>query len=202
MVDIELFHYFLSPIIIIRMEEQIRLIAERLKGLREVLDISVEDAAATCGIEDKKYLEYESGNVDIPVSVLHNISRKYGVELTVLLTGEDPRMHYYSLTRKNTGIDVERRKEYKYQSLGHSFINRKAQPFVVTVEPKGKHAEFSLNAHPGQEFDFVLKGSMKISIDGKEMSLEEGDSIYFDSGLPHGMLALNESECVFLAIVF
>ena len=184
------------------MEEQIRLIAERLKGLREVLNISVQDAAATCGIGEKKYLEYESGDVDIPVSVLHNMSRRYGVELTVLLTGEDPRMHHYSLTRKDTGIGVERRKEYKYQSLGHSFINRKAEPFLVTVEPKGKSAEFSLNAHPGQEFNYVLKGSMKISLDGKEMILEEGDSIYFDSGLPHGMLALNESKCVFLAIIF
>jgi mannose-6-phosphate isomerase-like protein (cupin superfamily) len=184
------------------MEEQIRLIAERLKGLREVLDISVEDAAVTCSIGKEKYMEYESGEVDIPVSVLHNMSRGYGVDLTVLLTGEDPHMHHYSLTRKNTGIGVERRKEYKYQSLGHSFINRIAQPFLVTVEPKGEHIEISLNAHPGQEFNYVLKGSMKISLDGKEMILYEGDSIYFDSGLPHGMLALNGSECVFLAIIF
>lgn len=184
------------------MEEQIRLIAERLKGLREVLDISADDAAATCGIGKEKYLEYESGKVDIPVSILHNISRRYGVELTVLLTGQEPRMHHYSLTRKNTGVGVERRKEYKYQSLGHNFINRKAEPFLVTVEPKGEYAGISLNSHPGQEFNYVIKGSMKISLDGKEMILEEGDSIYFDSGLPHGMLALNESECVFLAVIF
>ena len=184
------------------MEEQIRLIAARLKGLREVLDIPVADAAATCGIEEKKYMEYESGEVDIPVSVLHTISRRYGVELTVLLTGQEPRMHHYSLTRKNTGVDVERRKEYKYQSLGHSFINRKADPFIVTVEPKGKNAGITLNAHPGQEFNYVLKGSLKISLDGKEMILEEGDSIYFDSGFPHGMLAMNGKECVFLAIIF
>ena len=184
------------------MEEQIRLIAERLKGLREVLDISVDDAAATCGIGKEKYLEYESGKVDIPVSVLHSISRRYGVELTILLTGQEPRMHHYSLTRKNAGVGVERRKEYKYQSLGHNFINRKAEPFLVTVEPKGEHAGISLNSHPGQEFNYVLKGSMKISLDGKEMILEEGDSIYFDSGFPHGMLALNGSECVFLAVIF
>lgn len=184
------------------MDEQIRLIAERLKGLREVLDLSVEDAAATCDIEKEKYLEYESGEVDIPVSVLHNISRKYGVELTVLLTGEEPRMHHYSLTRKNTGIGVERRKEYKYQSLGHSFINRKAEPFLVTVEPKSEQTEILLNTHPGQEFNYVIKGSMKINIDGKEMILEEGDSIYFDSGFPHGMMAMNGNECVFLAIIF
>lgn len=183
------------------MEEQIRLIAERLKGLREVLEISVEDAAGSCGIDSEKYKEFESGEVDIPVSVLHNFAKSYGVELTVLLTGEDPRMHLYSLTRKNTGVAVERRKEYKYLSLGHSFISRKAQPFLVTVAPKEGDGDMALNSHPGQEFNYVLKGRMKMSINGKEMILEEGDSIYFDSGLPHGMLALDNSDCDFLAIV-
>lgn len=184
------------------MEEQIRLIAERLRGLREVLDISVADAAATCSIEEEKYREYETGEVDIPVSVLHNMSHKYGVELTVLLTGEDPRMHHYSLTRKSKGVEVERRKEYKYQSIGDSFINRKVEPFLVTVEPKEEQSEISLNTHPGQEFNYVLEGSMKLNFDGKEMILNEGDSIYFDSGFPHGMQAMNNRKCVFLAIIF
>lgn len=183
------------------MEEQIRLIAERLKGLRDALDISVNDAAMTCGISEEKYLEYESGEMDIPVGILHRVANKYGVDLTVLLTGDDPHMHYYSLTRKDAGIMVERRKAYKYQALGHSFINPKARPFLVTVSPKRKDAIIHLEKHPGQEFNYVLKGQMKISLNGKEMVLKEGDSIYFDSGLPHGMLAMNDEECVFLAFV-
>lgn len=184
------------------MEEQIRQIAERLRGLREVLEITADDAANTCGIGVEKYLEYESGKVDIPVSILHNISQKYKVELTVLLTGEDPHMRHYSLTRKNMGVGVERTKAYKYQSLAQSFINRKAEPFMVTVEPKSEAAEICLNTHPGQEFNYILNGRLKFHIDGKEMILEEGDSIYFDSGLPHGMLALDSKECQFLALIF
>jgi mannose-6-phosphate isomerase-like protein (cupin superfamily) len=124
------------------------------------------------------------------------------VELTVLLTGQEPHMHHYSLTRKNMGVGVERTKAYKYQSLAHSFINRKAEPFLVVAEPKGETAEICLNTHPGQEFNFILKGRLKINLDGKEMILEEGDSIYFDSGLPHGMLALDGIECQFLALIF
>lgn len=184
------------------MEEQIRQIAERLKGLREVMDVSVEDAATTCGISVVQYMAYESGKIDIPVSILHNISHKYGVELTVLLTGEDPHMRHYSLTRKNMGIDVERTKAYKYQSLAQSFINRKAEPFIVTVEPKPENTEISLNTHTGQEFNYILKGRLKFNFDGKEMILEEGDSIYFDSGFPHGMLSLDGKECQFLALIF
>ena len=184
------------------MEEQIRQIAERLRGLREVLNISVDDAAKTCSIGVEKYLEYESGKSDIPVSILHNMSQKYGVELTVLLTGDDPHMRSYSVTRKNQGIDVERRSAYKYQSLAHSFINRKAEPFLVKVDAKPEGTPFSMNAHPGQEFNYILKGRMNFNFNGKEITLEEGDSIYFDSGLPHGMLALDGKECQFLAFIF
>jgi mannose-6-phosphate isomerase-like protein (cupin superfamily) len=184
------------------MEEQIRQIAERLRGLREVLEISAEEAANACNIGVDQYLVYESGKNDIPVGVLHNISHKYGVELTVLLTGQEPHMHHYSLTRKNTGVGVERTKAYKYQSLAYSFINRKAEPFLVTAEPKGETADICLNNHPGQEFNYILKGRLKVNLDGKEMILEEGDSIYFDSGIPHGMLALDGKECQFIALIF
>jgi len=183
------------------MEEQIRQIAERLKGLRDVMDITAEDAAGACGISTEQYLAFESGKIDIPVSVLHNISHKYGVELTVLLTGQEPHMHRYSLVRKDQGIGVERTKAYNYQSLAYSFINRKAEPFIVTVEPKPESYEIKLNAHLGQEFSYILKGRLKINLGGKEMILEEGDSIYFDSSLPHAMVALDGVPCQFLAFI-
>lgn len=183
------------------MEEQLKQIAERLRGLREVLDISLADAAKTCAISETEYLGYESGEKDIPVGILHRMSRQYGVELSVLLTGDEPRMHHYALTRKNKGESSERFKAYKYEALAGSFINRKAEPFEVTVCPKPDGVGFSLNSHPGQEFNYVLEGRMKFSIDGKEMILEAGDSIYFNSGLPHGMLALDGSECRFLALI-
>jgi mannose-6-phosphate isomerase-like protein (cupin superfamily) len=183
------------------MEEQIRQIAERMKGLREVLGITAEDAALTCGIAVEKYLEFETGGNDIPVSILHRFAHRYNVELTVLLTGQEPHMHHYSLVRKNQGTIVERRKSYKYQDLAQLYINRKAEPFLVTVEPKSVETGFSLNSHPGQEFNYILNGRVKFNLNGKVMELSEGDSIYFDSGLPHGMLALDNKECRFLAVI-
>lgn len=183
------------------MEEQIRQIAERLKGLRDAMDISIEDIAKTCGIEPEKYTGYETGLKDIPVSILHKIAHHYNIELTTLLTGQEPHMKSYTLTRKNQGINVERRSAYKYQSLAYNFINRKAEPFIVTVKPNPSTA-ISLNSHPGQEFDFILNGRLKFVLNGKEMILNEGDSIYFDSGLPHGMTALDNNDCQFLALIF
>lgn len=182
------------------MEEQIRQIADRLRGMREVLEISPDEAAATCAISREQYLNLESGQIDIPVSILHRMSHQYNFDLTSLLTGEEPLMRSYTLTRKDKGVGVNRRKDYKYQALAGNFIHRKADPFVVVVEPVNSDS-VNFNSHPGQEFNFMLEGKMKFFIGSKEMILEPGDSIYFDSGLPHGMLAM-ENECArFLAII-
>jgi len=184
------------------MNEEIRQIAERLKGLRDVLELSVEDVAGACGITPAQYLELESGTVDISVSVLHRMSQAYGVELTTLMFGDEPKMSAYFVTRKGKGVSVERTKAYKYQSLGAGFSKRKADPFMVTVHPKPDDEPVYQNSHAGQEFNYVISGCLLIQINGKDIILEEGDSIYFNSELPHGMKALNGNEVKFLAIIF
>ena len=181
------------------MNEQIKQIAERLRGLRDALELSENEMAAVCGISPEEYAAYESGNKDIPVSLLHCISHKYGVELTSLLFGEDPHMRSYYLTRKGQGMAMERTKAYKYQSLAAGFKNRKADPFIVSVEPNDNPVH--QNAHSGQEFNMVLEGRLMLNMNGKELILEEGDSIYFDSNLPHGMKALDGKTVKFLAVI-
>ncbi len=182
------------------MQEQIKEVAERIKELRDILGISLDDMAGHLGISLSKYLRYEKGEEDIPASVLYEISRKLGVEMSILLTGEAPRMHYFTVTRKGKGVSVERRKQYRYQSLASNFINKKAEPFIVTVEPKPKGAA-ETNSHPGQEFNLVLEGSLKLIIKDHEIVLNKGDSIYFDSGCDHAMVALKNKPARFLAII-
>ena len=179
--------------------EQIKQIASRMKCLREDIGMTTVELAEACSITPAEYIAYESGEKDIPVSILHCISQKCGVEMTSLLFGEDPHMKTYYLTRKGKGTAMERTKAYKYQSLAAGFIDRKGDPFIMTVEPND--APIHLNSHPGQEFNMVLEGSMLISINGKELTLEEGDSIYFDANKLHGMKALNNKTVKFLAII-
>ncbi|GAB1358500.1 cupin domain-containing protein [Porphyromonadaceae bacterium] len=183
------------------MNEQIKQIAARLVGMRDALDLTTADVAQACGITEAEYVELESGNKDIPVSILHNISQAYKMELSTLMFGDEPRMTSYFLTRKGKGSAVERSKTYKYQSLAVGFSNRKADPFIVTVEPKPENTPFHLNSHSGQEFNMILSGRMELHINGKNLILEEGDSIYFDSTLPHGMRALDNNPVSFLAII-
>ena len=181
------------------MDEQILQIAERLKGLRDALDLSPEEVAAVCQLTPDAYLALESGSQDIPVSILHQISQTYGVDLATLMFGDEPRMSTYFVTRRGKGVTVERSKAYRYQSLAAGFVGRRADPFVVTVHPNEE--AMSLNTHPGEEFNMVLEGRMLLQIGNKQLTLGEGDSIYFNATQPHGMKALDGKKVIFLAVI-
>lgn len=181
------------------MNYQIKQIAERLHGLRDALDLSVDEFIQKIGIDKEEYLTYESGNSDIPMSFLFRVAQTFGIDTTELLSGETARTSAFFVTRKGTGISVERRKAYKYQALGAGFLGNRAEVFEVTVEPN--HETISLNTHTGQEFNYVLQGTMQLHIAGNDLVLSEGDSIYFDASKLHGMKALNGEKVVFLAVI-
>ena len=114
------------------MDEQIRQIAERLRGLRDVLELTADDIARDCDISAEEYRLAETGEFDISVSMLQKIARHYGISLDALMFGQEPKMSSYFLTRAGKGTSIERTKAYKYQSLAAGFINRTADPFIVT----------------------------------------------------------------------
>jgi mannose-6-phosphate isomerase-like protein (cupin superfamily)/DNA-binding XRE family transcriptional regulator len=183
------------------MTDQIKLIAERIKGLRDILGISSESLAGDLGISNELLNQYESGNIDIPVGILFKLGQKYNIELSALLSGENPRLHVYCVVRKGKGLNIDRRKQYKYEHLAYNFINKKAEPFIVTIDPPGEGVQPEFNSHPGQEFNYVIEGTMKIMIDDHEVILNQGDSIYYDSSHNHAMRALNNAPVKMLAII-
>jgi quercetin dioxygenase-like cupin family protein/DNA-binding XRE family transcriptional regulator len=183
------------------MPGKLELIAERIRDLREIAGISLKTAASAVGLDEASYAQYESGSVDIPIGVLFEVAGFYSVDLTEILTGESPRLTKYSVVRRGKGIEVERRAPYKYHSLAFNFVHKKAEPFLVEAGPAPEGARMPLNSHPGQEFDFVIEGRLMVSIDGHEIVLDEGDSVFFDSGAQHGMKALGGAPARFLAII-
>ena len=183
------------------MNDQIKQIAERLRGLRDVLELTSEDIARDCDISAEEYRLAETGQYDISVSMLQKIARTYNIALDALMFGEEPKMNSYFVTRAGKGVSIERTRAYKYQSLASGFMNRTADPFIVTVEPKGDDEPIHYNHHNGQEFNLVVEGRMLINIEGKEIILNQGDSIYFNSKLPHGMKALDGKTVRFLAVI-
>jgi quercetin dioxygenase-like cupin family protein len=183
------------------MPNDILQIARRIKELREISGISMETLAKEFSIPIDLYKKYESGESDIPIGFLYQVSGKFNVELTAIITGEEPKLKIYSVMRKQSAPSIERRKEYKYQDLGYNFVNKKAEVFIVTAEPKNDKEPINAYAHPGQEFNYVLEGSIKIYLNDQEIILEEGDSIFFDSGYKHAMRSLNNKSAKFLAFI-
>ena len=179
------------------MNDQIKQIGARIRELREILDITPEKAAAEVGIDVEQYLKYESATADITVGVLYGLASAFGVDPTVLLTGDAPRMDEYTIVRKGQGIRVERYAGYSFSALAFNFKNRQMDPMIVSL----LHTEEAeLVTHPGQEFNFVLEGKIRIIIGRKEFTLEPGDCIYFNPALPHGQRAVTE-QARFLTVI-
>jgi mannose-6-phosphate isomerase-like protein (cupin superfamily) len=183
------------------MTKQIMGVAERLKELREICDFSLEKLALAVHVPPETYALYESGEVDIPISVLLNVAEQCGVEPGTILTGEEPKLHEFCVTRAGKGKGVERHKDYQYQSLAYSFLHKKMDPFLVRAGAVPAGTPLQLNAHEGQEFDYLLEGRMRMVVNGKEIILEEGDSVYLDASYPHAMQAIGSKDAVFLAFV-
>lgn len=183
------------------MTEQVKQIAQRIREIREISGISAETLADKLGLTADLFIMYESGNTDIPVGIIFKIAELFNVDFSVLVGGDKPKLHIYGIVRRGKGLKLERRQQYRYESLAYNFIHKKAEPFMVTIDPDHDNTELEFNSHPGQEFNFVLKGTMLIIIDGHEITMNEGDSIYFDSGYKHAMRALNNEQVRFLAIV-
>lgn len=182
------------------MSEKIDQIAKRIREIREDCDFTKEFAAKNLGISLETYTSYENDGKDIPISILYEMANLFKTELTDLLTGKSPKLHNFCLVKSGEGIEVERYKGYKFQSLAFNFINKKIEPLLVTVEPE-ENKKMSLVTHPGQEFNFVLEGRIKIIIGENEIALSEGDSIYFDPTIPHGQVALDGKLSKFITII-
>lgn len=178
-----------------------REIGARIRGVRDVSELSPESFAASIHIAPALLAQYEKGEVDIPVSVLHDISAAFDISMTELLTGEPAKLSIYSVVRAGKGVGIERREAYDYKSLAYNFAGRKIDPFLITVEPKPEGGPIHMTAHEGHEFHYCLEGKVKTVINKHEIVLEPGDSIYFDSTYPHGLLALDGKPARLLVVI-
>lgn len=185
------------------METRIVEIAERIKGLREMMGISKEEMSKAVGISLEEYISYENAESDLTFTFLYKCADQFGVDITELLTGENPHLSFYSIVRSGKGLDMKRRKGFKYAHLSYRFKSKIAETFLVTAPYKEaeQNEPISLSKHDGQEFDYIISGSLKVQMENHIEILKAGDSIYYDSGRGHGMIATGGSDCKFLAIV-
>ncbi len=183
------------------MENKLKEIAGRIKELRLITGLSVEEMAARTGTTVREYEECEAGNRNLSVAFLYHCTLSFGVDMGDLLEGKSPKLRSYALTRRGEGQKIEEAHNMIGYNLASEFRNRIALPLYMELSYRGGEEKIELVTHEGQECDIVIRGQMKIRIGEHTEILNPGDCIYYDSGTPHGMIAVNGADCAFYAIV-
>ncbi len=181
------------------MNNQIKDIGMRLAFLREDMELTTSQMAEKLGVDEATYISYEKGEMDFSFSFIYNAAEQLGVDVLDLISGDTPTLSMCSMVKKGSGYSVKREHEYDYKHLAYTFRNKKAEPFLVTITPDDEPPV--MKCHEGQEFNYVLSGKIKFFIGDISYELSKGDSVYFDSGIPHAEVALGDKEAQFIAVV-
>ena len=181
------------------MTDEMKKIGERLQGLREACDVSLEEMAADLEVSPEVYAKWEETGEDVPISAIYHMARKFGVEFTEILTGTAAKLDTYQVVRKAGGKPVDRYPGYRFEDMAWRFSGKIMQPLMVILDPTDEPAK--MVAHGGQEFNFVIEGSVAVTWGDKEFILNQWDSIYFDPSVPHGQRCYGDAPAKFVTII-
>ena len=183
--------------------EQLKEIASRIKEMREIMGWSITEMAEKTEVSEEQYKIFENASADIPFSFIHKCALSFDVELTELLEGHSARLSSYTVTRKGMGQKTAKEDGIDIANLAPKFRDKIAEPYWVRYEYSAsqQNKPIHLTTHSGQEFDLVLSGTLKVQVGEHTEILHEGDSIYYNSSTPHGMMAVDGKDCVFCAVV-
>ncbi len=178
-------------------------VQERIKDLRLECNYSTAELAEKIGISEDEYVALETGSSDLPFSFIHKCALVFGVEMMELLEGSTPKLSSYTVTRRGGGQLTSREQGIEIRSIAPLFKNRKADPYWCRYEynPDEQNKPIHQSTHAGQEFDLVMSGRLKVKIGDHTEVLGPGDSIFYKSSTPHGMIAIDEEDCVFCAVI-
>ena len=178
-------------------------VALRIREMREIVGYSEAQMAEKTEVSLELYREYEAGMADLPFTFMHKCAKIFGLELTELLEGHSAKLSGYTVTRKGKGMVTASEDGITIQDMAAMFRQKLATPYWVTYQYSEDLQDEPIHTttHDGQEFDLVLKGAMRIKVGEHEEVLREGDSIFYKSSTPHGMIAIDGQDCVFLSMI-
>ncbi len=182
---------------------KIREMAGRIRELREIEGISPLSMAKSTGVSVEEYLACEEGKNDLNFAFIYRCASALGVNVTDIIEGYSPNLKSYTVTRAGSGQQIAKAHGMTYFNLAYAFKNRIAEPlYVVSTYDETKTPDnIELTTHAGQECDIVIEGNLMVQVGEHKEVLGPGDSIYYDSDTPHGMIAANGKDCKFYAIV-
>ena len=141
--------------------------------------------------------------MDLTFTFLYKCAHKLGVDITELLTGESPHIKWYSITHPDEGLPINRRSDFEYLHKAPYFKGRLCEPFYVTVpyQPESQNAPIHLSYHRGQELDYILDGHLRFAFEDHIEDVGPGDTLLYDSGRGHGIIAIGGADAHILAVV-
>ena len=184
-------------------DPNVKEVAQRIRMLREDCDLTMQEMAEATGRSVAEYAAQESGDQDLSFTFLYKCAKVLGVDVIELLTGETPHLKGYSLVRAGDGLSIKRRAGFEYLHKAPHLQNKLAEPFLVTAPylEEEQDRPIHLSYHTGMEFDYIISGHLRFAYESHVEELGPGDTLMYDSGRGHGMIATGGEPCVFLAIV-
>ena len=178
-------------------------VARRIREMRWITGHTTAEMAALTQVSEDQYLEYEAGKADLPFTFMHKCALAFGVDVTDLLEGHSAKLSSYTVTRRGTGPVTASEEGITIQNMAAMFRQKLATPYWVTYsfDEKLLGKPIHTTTHAGQEFDLIIRGSLKVRVGEHEEVLHEGDSIFYNSSTPHGMIAVDNQDCTFLAMI-
>lgn len=182
---------------------KIKAMAARIKELREIEGLSIAEMAKFTDISEDEYAACERGERDLNFAFIYRTANALKVNITDIIEGTSPLLSSYILTRSGKGKKIAKAHGMTYYNLAAAFQNRIAEPLYVKVKyvEGAENREIECTTHKGQEIDIVVSGKLMVQVGDHRETLNVGDSIYYDSATPHGMIAVGGKDCVFYAIV-
>ena len=178
-------------------------VAERIRELRVITGLTPAEMASLTDVSLDEYLLCESGQGDLTFAFIYRCALALGVDVTDIIEGKSPTLRSYTVTRSGGGQRIQQAHGMVYYGLASSFRGRISEPLFVRAywSEEAQKGDIELTTHTGQECDIVISGSLKVRVGSHQEVLHAGDSIYYDSSTPHGMIAVGGGDCLFYAIV-
>lgn len=178
-------------------------VGERIQKLREVQGLSRERVSQLAGVPVNSLEDYETGRAVPSIGVVIKLSRVLGSKVEGVLHGGGVVSEAITICKSGESLSGEQGNTD--QGYGYSSLTRPGtgghimQPFLLRFDPKtpaGKPI-----THEGQEFVFILDGTIELIYDGKPHTLEKGDSAYIDASKPHTFHGVGTTVAQMIAVV-
>ncbi|MBR5447872.1 MAG: AMP-binding protein, partial [Clostridia bacterium] len=178
-------------------------VAGRIREMRDICGLTEAEMAEKTEVTLEAYRLYEEGRLDFPFTFIHKCALAFNIGITDLLEGHSAHLKSYTVTRRGKGQETAKEEGISIENLAPLFRGKIAEPYFVRYEynEELQNKPIHTTRHSGQEFDYVMSGRLKVQIGDNIEYLEPGDSIYYNSSSPHGMIAVDGEDCHFVAVV-